>query len=63
MKFIHFHRKKYRFIGRRAGVFDTVFGMESRGDTPQITATELDLPIEAIFEAIDFVNSQQKKIK
>lgn len=60
-QYIHFENNKWRFKGRRATVLDAISGMMDRKDSPDLLAKELDVPLEAVNEAIIFYQENLKE--
>lgn len=63
LKYIHFENEKWRFKGRRANVIDAVSGLLDRKDSPEMLASDLDIPVEAVIEAIEFYNNNPETVK
>lgn len=63
MKYIHFENNKWRFKGRRANVIDAIAGLKDRKDSPELMAKELDVPVDAIKEAILFYDKNPDIVK
>jgi len=61
-QFIEFDGQKWRFKGYRAGVIDAILGLKARGESPVVLAMELQLPLDAIEEAIQFVQSHPEEV-
>lgn len=61
-QFIEFDGQKWRFKGYRAGVIDAILGLQARGESPSVLARELQLPLGAIEEAIQFVQSHPEAV-
>jgi hypothetical protein len=55
--YIEFDGSKWRFKGLRANVIDAVLGLKERSETQTVLAQALNLPVAAIIEAIEFVES------
>lgn len=60
MKYIEFKNGKWRFKNRRANIFDAIDGMLDRNDSMETLSKQIDVPIDAIIEAIDFIDKNPK---
>lgn len=60
--YIEFDGSKWRFKGLRANVVDAVLGLRARGEEPSVLAQDLDLPMAAISEAVQFVESNPEAV-
>lgn len=61
-QFIQFESDKWRFNGRRAGVVDAVLGMQARNESTATLASELEVPIAAVEEAVVFVEANSAAV-
>lgn len=61
-QYIEFVNEKWRFKGYRAGVIDAILGMRAREESAAMLARDLDLPVAAVEEAIQFVDSNPDAI-
>lgn len=61
-QFIEFDGQKWRFKGYRAGIIDAVLGLQARGESPSVLAQDLHLPLIAVEEAIQFVQSHPEAV-
>jgi hypothetical protein len=55
--YIEFDGSKWRFKGLRANVIDAVLGLKERGEAHAVMAQDLSIPLAAVVEAVQFIES------
>lgn len=61
-RFIEFRDEKWRFKGQRANVIDAIVGMKARQESVETLARDLDVSIDAVIEAVHFVDSHPEAV-
>jgi hypothetical protein len=60
--YIEFDGSKWRFKGMRANIFDAILGLKERKEAPSVLAQNFNLPLAAVNEAIEFVETHPEAV-